>query len=252
MIQQLRESIGRVLIEAQGMGWRWVIAERTLGRLGFDDAKLAPAGLNRGVFCRFATADIREYHHLLGPQRQNFDLPLRPKIIVDAGANVGYSVLRFRLEYPDAFIVAIEPESSNFSQLQKNCAGDYNIVLEQKALWSTQARLAIQSFDIDKNAFRVGGHDSGDILAISVPDILTMHKLETIDLLKIDIEGSETEVFRHHSTEEWLPRVSMILIETHDGIAPGCSKIVADALAGLFDRSEDCGEYSLYVRRQAA
>ena len=93
-------------------------------------------------------------------------------MIVDAGANVGYSVMRFRLEFPDAFIIALEPEQANIAQFKKNCSGDKNIVLEEKALWSTSARLRIRSMDADKNAFQVEEDPRGDVPAVSVSDIL--------------------------------------------------------------------------------
>ena len=92
--------------------------------MGVKEIRLTPGGSNRRVYCRVGTSDIYEYQHLLGSRRDTFDLPLRPSVIVDAGANVGYSVLRFRIEFPDAFIIAIEPEHANIAQLKKNCSAD--------------------------------------------------------------------------------------------------------------------------------
>ena len=86
-----------------------MITERILKRIGVKEVKLTPKGSDRRVYCRVATSDIYEYQHLLGSRRDTLDLPLHPSVIVDAGANVGYSVLRFRLEFPDALIIAIEP-----------------------------------------------------------------------------------------------------------------------------------------------
>jgi FkbM family methyltransferase len=248
--QRFRKFIRHAPLEARMIGWRWVITERILKRMGVKEIRLTPKGSNRRVYCRVGASDIYEYQHLLGSRRDTFDLPLRPSVIVDAGANVGYSVLRFRIEFPDAFIIAIEPEHANIAQLKKNCSGDKNIVLEEKALWSTNARLRIRSLDANQNAFRVEDDTGGDIPAVSVSDLLIKYKLPRLDLLKVDIEGSEKFVFGHASAAIWLQSVEMILVETHDRFCPGCSQVVAQAVAGLFESLGHRGEYSLYVRRR--
>jgi FkbM family methyltransferase len=235
--------------EARVIGWRWVITERILKQIGVKEIRLKPKGLDRSVACRIATSDIHEYLHLLGRRRHSLDVPLRPKIVVDAGANVGYSVLRFRLEFPEALIIALEPEQANIEQFKKNCGDDENIILEEKALWSTDARLRIRSFDTRPNSFQLEEDPRGEIAAISMSDLLTKYRLPRIDLLKIDVEGSEKIIFQHPRTAVWLQRVETILIETHDRFEPGCSQAVAQTVGSLFDSRGHQGEYSLYVRR---
>lgn len=231
------------------IGWRWVITERIIKRLGIKEIRLSAKGLDRRVSCRVATSDIYEYQHLLGPRRDNINLPALPKVIVDAGANVGYSVLRFRLEFPAATIIALEPERANIKQFKKNCSGDENIILEEKALWSTNAQLRIRSLDASPNGFQVEEDPHGDLSAMSVGDLLVKYNLPRIDLLKIDVEGSEKAIFQSPGAAKWLESVEMILIETHDRIEAGCSKAVSQAVAGLFDFHGHRGEYELYVRR---
>jgi FkbM family methyltransferase len=250
LYQRFYKFVEHAPLEAQRLGWNWVIAERILKRIGVKEVKLRVKGLKHRVSCRVATSDIYEYHHLLGPRRDPLDLPLRPKVIVDAGAYVGYSALRFRLEFPDAFIVALEPEANNIAQFKKNCGSERNIVLEEKALWSTNARLRIRSLDASQNGFEVEEDPHGDIPAVSVRDLLIKYKLPGIDLLKVDVEGSEKIIFGHEGAAVWLPCVEMILIETHDNLEPGCSQAVTQAVAGLFDLCGNRGEYLLYVRRR--
>jgi FkbM family methyltransferase len=250
LYQRFRKFLKHAPLEARMIGWRWVITERILKRIGVREIRLTPKGLNRSITCRVATSDIYEYQHLLGSRRDTFDLPLRPSVIVDAGANVGYSVMRFRLEFPDAFIIALEPEQANIVQFKKNCSGDKNIVLEEKALWSTNARLRIRSLDADQNAFQVEEDPRGDIPAVSVSDLLIKYKLPRLDLLKVDVEGSEKIIFGHARVANWLQIVEMILIETHDHFDSGCSQVVAQAVAALFESFGHRGEYSLYVRRR--
>jgi hypothetical protein len=64
-----------------------------------------------------------------------------------------------------------------------------------------------------------------------------------IDILKIDIEGSEGVLFSG-DTDEWLPRVRNICIETHDS---ECAEAVVRALAPYRHRTGKTGEYTLYL-----
>jgi len=52
-------------------------------------------------------------------------------------------------------------------------------------------------------------------------NIIQEFDINMIDLLKVDIEGSEKEVFQHHKT--WIGSVDTIAIELHDRIKEGCS-----------------------------
>jgi hypothetical protein len=81
-------------------------------------------------------------------------------------------------------------------------------------------------------------------------DLLAKHRLPRIDLLKIDVEGSEKVIFESPQTRLWLPQVEMILIETHDRVLAGCAEAVSQAVNDLFELHGHRGEYALYVRRR--
>lgn len=59
-----------------------------------------------------------------------------PRVIVDAGANIGLTAVYFANQFPAARILALEPESSNYALLCKNTAA-----YPQAALWSSTATL---------------------------------------------------------------------------------------------------------------
>jgi hypothetical protein len=69
-----------------------------------------------------------------------------------------------------------------------------------------------------------------------------------VDILKIDIEGAELEVFSN-GAEEWLSRVNLIIIETHDRFRPGSEEAVRKAVHPMFDELTPSGE-SLFFRRK--
>jgi hypothetical protein len=65
----------------------------------------------------------------------------------------------------------------------------------------------------------------GCIPAYSIASIVKEMNWSTIDLLKLDIEGSEKEVFEKNY-ESWLPQTKMIIIEVHDHMRKGAAKSV--------------------------
>ena len=70
--------------------------------------------------------------------------------------------------------------------------------------------------------------------------------LAHIDILKVDIEGAEKEVFS--DTSKWIDRVGSLIVETHDHMKPGCSQSVHSATRG-FHHEWRRGE-NLYLSRE--
>ncbi|GHT40273.1 hypothetical protein FACS189443_0370 [Planctomycetales bacterium] len=54
------------------------------------------------------------------------------------------------------------------------------------------------------------------------------YNIKNIDVLKIDVEGSEKEIFEN--SDEWIDFVNVFLIELHDRIKPGCAKAFFNAI----------------------
>jgi len=72
---------------------------------------------------------------------------------------------------------------------------------------------------------RRGAHGSKSVhsvKALTVNDLLDNYGLERIDILKIDIEGAEKEVFSNSSS--WLGKVDAIIIELHEHTKAGASR----------------------------
>ena len=230
--------------QARQLGWARTARIRALRRLGVEEMRLRAPGLRHRVAVRVADSDIYDFDHSLGRGREALKLGFTPSVIVDVGANVGYSVLRFFLEFPDARIIAVEPGRANLAQLRKNCAGYAKLSIEECGLWNANARLKITNPESGSNSFMVSEDPDGDIPAVSLDDIIERHSLDHIDLLKIDIEGSEIEVFSN--CERWLPKVRALLVETHDDMRPGCSDAVRRAVSNLMTFQGHVGEYEYY------
>lgn len=128
--------------------------------------------------------------------------------------------------------------------LQKNTGGYKNIHPVKAGLWGRSCFLKIIPTDWGNWGFRTEETEletPDTIKALNVREIMQVHKWETIDLLKMDIEGAERNVF-DQGVEEWLPKVRMIFLELHDNIHKSCSKKVFKALLDHDFRVDILGE----------
>jgi len=145
------------------------------------------------------------------------------RLIVDCGANIGVTAYYFLHCYPKGTVIAIEPDERNYELCQRNLAafGGRAIVL-RGALWSERRPLRITPDSRTRGswAFRVepASPANADVDGLTIPDILDRAGLHgPIDLLKVDIEGAEQEVFRQ--SPPWLGVVRHICIELHSAAA---------------------------------
>lgn len=79
-------------------------------------------------------------------------------------------------------------------------------------------------------------------------DVLREYHLDTIDLLKVDIEGSEKELFA--AADSWIGQVDAICLELHDRFKPGCSRAFYQAV-GDFRTEFRLGEDVLVLRDES-
>jgi FkbM family methyltransferase len=181
--------------------------------------------LKRHLTLRPGATDVGVLKKVFVNEEYSLPFALRPRTIVDAGANIGMASLFFWHRFPDARIVAIEPEPSNFAILRDNCDGIDQIELIQSALWNCPAQVVVKDAGAEKWAFAYENATPGaaaDTSTVTIPQILERVGGQ-IDLLKLDIESAEVELFSD-SAADWLPHVKMIAIELHDRFRAGCSR----------------------------
>ncbi|WP_344251858.1 FkbM family methyltransferase, partial [Humibacillus xanthopallidus] len=193
---------------------------------------------------RFGGSDLRTFIHVIAERGYEFPFDLQPKVIVDAGANVGFSAAYFATRYPAASIVAMEPDPGNFRLLCANTFGYARVLPIQAALWEHPGTVNLVDPGQGAWAFRVEGIESfshsqrdgmNSVQAIDIPTLLTTFGLETIDLLKLDVEGAEREILS--SAEPWIDKVSAIAVELHDRFQPGCTDAFEKATAAFTQRT---------------
>jgi FkbM family methyltransferase len=155
----------------------------------------------------------------------NFKVSDSP-IIIDAGANVSYTALFFLKMFPKAKIFCIEPNIENSRLLKQNLNGYRNITLINKGLWNTNVHLKFESMEASSWAFQVieCNENESQCEAISINQIIEEYKLDKIDILKMDIEGSEKEVFENNNN--WINITHQIIIEIHENMHKGAEDAV--------------------------
>lgn len=189
-------------------------------------------GLDHPLYLRNHSSDLPTFYQIFSFKQYRLKNKIQPRFIIDCGANVGYSSIYFSSVYPDATIIAVEPEISNFEMLVKNTASYKNIKCIQKGIWNKSTNLEIVDNGGGYWNFRtkeVAHKNNNTIKAISIDDIVTLYNIDSIDLLKIDIEGAEKELFEANY-EHWLPLTKVMIVELHDRLKKGCSKSVFSAV----------------------
>jgi len=233
-------------------GWRLALRTK-LSRHSREEQAVPPGG-KHPLFIRLKTSDFVTFIKIFYNKEYEVSLGKEPKTILDAGANVGFAAVYFAIKYPNAKIVAIEPESSNFAQLQRNVAPYPNIIPVQAALWSEHASLNLEDPGFGPWAFRATKNSCGErrkslesVQGLTVNEIMQSHGMDNLDVLKIDIEGGEKELFSTNTA--WTSRVGVIMIELHDFIEVGNTRNFYIATKD-FDLEIQRGENVILLRNE--
>lgn len=191
---------------------------------------------------RVPSTDVPVFKQIFVERHYDFRVAKPPEIIVDAGANIGLASIWFANRYPDARIIALEPEQSNFELLRANVGPYPQIVPVQAALWHRNEEIRLIDPGLGKWGFMAeaqpaAGDLRGDlcdtVTAVTVDRLMADHGLRRIDLFKIDIEGAEREVFSDAAS--WICRVDAIVIELHERMKPGCNRAFYGGSGGFDD-----------------
>lgn len=181
---------------------------------------------------RVGTSDLKCFNEVVLAGDYDFELPeSSPRVVIDGGANAGYASALFASRYPSADIIAVEPENSNFEMLCANTQAFPNVRAIRAAIWNRKAQMSVADKNVAHWGFRFEEARDGDkeaVESITMEEIMARGGRREIDLLKLDVEGAERELFSA-GFESWLPRVRILLIEIHDDV-PGCIEAFQNAI----------------------
>lgn len=206
-------------------------------------------GFSYPICFRFDTTDYTVFDQVFSKEEYNCmsDVP-NPQLIIDCGANIGLTSLYFLNKFPQARLIAVEPDVSNLEILRRNLSFYKDqVTLVHSGVWSKTTGLVVV-----KEQYKGGGEDAtqvrecppgakADLKAATIDELLKRSSSDTIDILKIDIERAEAEIFKKNY-ESWLPKVKNIVIELHD---KECEEIFFKALEGYTYERSRSGELTV-------
>lgn len=205
------------------------------------------------LYIRNHTSDVQAFEQIFLAEDYDFALTnVSPKLIVDAGANVGYASIYFANKFPGATILAVEPETNNFKLLQRNTRSYPNVQSIQSAIWNEDTYLQVIDKGLGSWAFTVescSAETPGSFKATSIGTLLKNSKHPEIDILKMDIEGAEKEVFSSNC-QHWLGNVKVMIVELHDRIKAGTSDVFYKAIEGHNFSIQEKGENLILSKPQ--
>jgi FkbM family methyltransferase len=135
-------------------------------------------------------------------------------VIVDCGANIGCATIWFALRFPRAIIYAVEPEPQTFMTLGRNVSAYGNVTPIEAGISDRMTRLSLRNPDGRPIACQTVDDEQGSIGTVTVPHLLDRLPNCAPLIVKVDIEGYETSLFRSNTT--WAAQTPLVIFEPHD------------------------------------
>lgn len=147
-----------------------------------------------------------------------------PKRILDFGANVGFGALYLNLLWPGSEFICVEPDPRNLPVLRANLERNGLNALVQQSAVGAERRVANLRFDEDPGCSALDSSPmhahrwSVAVEVTTVDALLESAQWEDVDLVKMDIEGTEEELLSTNNS--WLERVGALVFEIHPNTSP--------------------------------
>lgn len=192
---------------------------------------------------------------------KGFYRPADGDVIVDAGANVGLFSIQIARQNRRSRVIALEPFAENFEYLRANVARARlgNVTCHETALGAAFAKgrmHAVGTRSLD-HVLRIDSSATSETTIVPLSGLFDLAGAHEIDFLKVDIEGSERDVFAA-ATPDVLIRFKRIAMEYHDQIVPGTLDLLRGVLAPTHEISihpssmKGCGILRAERRSQTA
>jgi len=155
------------------------------------------------------------------PYTRRLDLPARP-VVVDIGGYIGDFAL-YAVKYLDARrVVVYEPTQENYAVLRHNIElngyGDRITAIDQAVGRAGEVVLNVQKLDAGEmhvSSYWYPEAEHRHIACVSLDELLDTHQLDVVDLLKVDCEGGEYDIFPD-APDAAFDRIRNIALEWHE------------------------------------
>ena len=155
------------------------------------------------------------------------ELTERKPILFDCGANIGFATIFFKWMYPESEIFAFEPDKNTFELLKKNIDQNRlkNVNLFNFALTDKEGKIDFfidnsrpGSLIMSENFDRMPVSHKTLVDAVCLSGFIKERIVKKIDLIKMDIEGSEKKAMEDLDRNNQLNKISNFIIEYHHRI----------------------------------
>jgi FkbM family methyltransferase len=235
-----------------GLKWYAALVAKWRHLLRTKQVRIRPFFLAHSVLVRVPdSSDMDVFEHLFVDKEADYlDRIGHPLTVIDLGANVGYFSAYTLSLFRNATVLAVEPDPGNIDLCRRNLKpyGKRALICEGAA-WPSRTALVLS-----RGTFRDGREwatevraaeqsEACDVQGWDMPTLIQMCPSGGIDLLKVDIEGSEQPLFSGN-TDNWLDSVRNLCIEIHD---EDCKLAVYHALESFEYDESSSGEYNLFL-----
>ena len=173
--------------------------------------------------------------------------------IIDAGGNIGLTSLYLSYFFENSNFICVEPDGDNFESMSFNLKNDRikNLNLIKGGLWSKNTFLEIVRDFRDQKDWSIRVKETAtetNLQAFSINSLIEKYDFKHIDILKIDIEGSEKEVFTNINADNaFLEITKCIAIEIHDEF--DCRTEITTILNNYGFELFDAGELTIGINK---
>lgn len=201
---------------------------RTLPRRTPTEATL----LGRRVRTLDALSFLWQREEIFAREMYRFPCDHDAPFILDGGSNIGLAIIYFKQLYPRSTVVGFEPDPKALAAMRANLAafGLADVEVHGAALWKEGGTLPFMPDDADGGRVVATEPErtSCSVAAARLRDYLD----RPVDLLKLDIEGAETEVLE--DCRDRLANVRNLFVEYHSFVdrpqaLPALLALLADA-----------------------
>ena len=169
-------------------------------------------------FCTYANLAYL-FHEVFLNQEYHFIADKTNPFIVDCGSNIGMSVLYFKMIYPDAEILAFEPDQQAFACLEENIKENkiQAVRLNRKAVSDKEGNIDFYYDQEDPGSLHMSTLQERMPKAKQVVEATLLSGFidREVDFLKMDVEGVEAKVIKDLNDRGKLGFIKQMVIEYH-------------------------------------
>jgi FkbM family methyltransferase len=177
-------------------------------------------------------------------------------LIIDCGANIGMSSVWFAERFPDATIIAVEPQPENFKILALNARNFPNIIPVKAAISDKMSRVSLSNETGTPWAWKTQESETGEVATLTIPHLANLVENAELMAVKVDIEGFEVNLFR--DSTDWVDGLPLMMFEMHDWMTPWSGSghaflsVLVKHRRDYLVRGENIFSYALPAQRRAA